>query len=180
MKKSGILVLSVIMALVLIFSLAGCGKEKVTLSTRTVYGLKFEVPDDFGEFEPNQDGIMLAADEDSTASITVSDITVASGHRAGSWTQESYQEAILQGLTDIKLIEFDNNVKISYLTAVYAHFTAKNSKGADVEVYNYLIYWPEEDGQAFYQGISFNMNKNADTSLKDNIEVILESLSTEY
>jgi len=175
MKKLSITVLSLLMTLIMIFSLTGCSEEKVTLTNKTVSGLSFDVPDDFSEFAENQ-GTMIATNKESTASIGVSVAGDASGYPAADWTQESYIQSVLANYSDVNIIEFDANATVSGSTAVYAHYIVKDSDGSEREAYNYIIYLPENDGVPMFQSITFAFSKSVDTSLKENIDAIRNSL----
>jgi len=175
MKNFSTIVLSLLVALTLTFGLTGCGEDKVNFTNKTVHGLSFDVPDDFCEFAEKQ-GVMVSSNEESTASIVVSPVGDAYGYAAADWTEESYTEATVPNHTDVSFIEFNTDATVSSLTAVYAHFTAKNSNGIELETYNYLIYFPVDDGDPMFQSIAFAMGKDADTSLKVNIDAVLSSL----
>lgn len=178
MKKSSTIVLSLLMALTMVFGLTGCVEEEITLTNKTIYGLSFDVPDDFGDFEEKQ-GVMIASNAESTASIAVSGVGDAQGYALEDWTKESYTQATLPNYTDVNFIEFKTNATISGSTALYAHFTAKNSSGVELETYNYLIYLPVEDGNPMFQSITFSMGKDADTSLEATIDAVKSSLKFE-
>ena len=183
MKKSITTILSMLMVLSLIFSLAGCGEEaasnseeeKVTLSNKTVNGLAFDVPDDMSEFA-DTNGVMIAKNEQSTASIAVSGELDLMGRRPEDVTKEYYQETVIQNYADVNFLEFKTDVEVSYTTAVYVHFTAKNSSGLEVEAYAYLIYLPVDDGDGKMQSVMFAFTKDANNSIKANIDAIKSSL----
>lgn len=179
MKKSITTVLSFLMVLIMIFGLAGCGEEsggeKVTLSGKTVNGLSFDVPEDFGDFAETQD-IMLATNAASTASIAVSGELDMMGRRPEDISQEYYTQTVIPTYTDVNFLEFKTDVTVSYSTAVYAHFTAKNASGLAVESYAYLVYLPVDDGDGTMQSVMFSFTKDTDNSLKANIDAIKSSL----
>lgn len=175
MKKSKTIVLSFLMIFAMIFGLSGCGEEQIMFANKTVNGLSFDVPKDFGEFKEKQ-GIMVASNEESTASIAVSGTGDATGYAVEDWTQDSYKQATLPSYDDVKFIEFNKEATVSGFPAVYAHFTATNPNGAEVEAYNYIIYLPEEDGVPVFQSITFSYNKSAGTSLQESIDEVKSSL----
>ncbi len=175
MKKSISLLLSTLMVFTMVFGLTGCGEKEVTLVNKTVNALSFDTPDDFGEFAETQ-GVMIATNEDSTASITVSTIGDAQGYAVTDWTEESYKQAAIPNFTDVKFLEFNTNATVDDMPALYAHFTAKNSKGVEFENYSYIIYFPLDDGATMFQSISFAANKSVDSSLKSNIDTIINSI----
>lgn len=183
MKKSITTVLSFLMVLTMIFGLAGCGEEnaspsggkKVTLTSKTVNGLSFDVPDDFGDFAETQ-GVMLATNEESTASIVVSGELDMMGRRPEDISKEYYTQSVIPNYTDVNFLEFKTDVAISYSTAVHAHFTAKSASGLEVESYAYLIYLHVDDGDGMMQSVMFSFTKDADNSLKANIADVKSSL----
>lgn len=178
MKKLITSILSLLMALTMIFGLTGCGEEKVTLTNKTVNGLSFDVPDDFSDFVEKQ-SVMVASNEESTASIAVSPTGDAAGYAAEDWTEESYKEATLPSYADVSFIEFKTDASVSGLIAVYAHFTATSPNGVELETYNYLIYFPVDDGDPLFQSVTFTYNKDGSTSLKSNIDTVKSSLKVE-
>jgi hypothetical protein len=194
MKKSSTIVLSLLMALTMIFGLTGCGEEessssgknesslsgeeKVKLSTKTVNGLSFDVPDDFGDFAETQ-GVMLSTNEESTASIVVSGELDMMGRRPEDISKEYYTQTVIPNYTDVNFLEFKTDVTISYSTAVHTHFTAKSASGLEVESYTYLIYLPVDDGDGTMQSVMFSFTKDAENSLKANIDAVKSSLKFE-
>lgn len=178
MKKSITIVLSLLMVLTMIFSLTGCGEEKVTLTNKTANGLSFDVPDDFSDFEEKQ-GIMLSTNEESTASIVVSGELDMMGRRPENITKEYYAETVIPNYTDVEFLEFKTDVEVSYSTAVHAHFTAKSASGLEVESYAYLIYLPVDDGDGNMQSVMFSFTKDTENSLKANIDTVKNSLKFE-
>lgn len=175
MKKSSKIVLSFLMAATVIFGFTGCGEKKVTFTNKTVNGISLDVPDDFKAFE-EKNGTLVASNEDSTASIGISKATEAEGLTVEDWTEDSYKETILTNYEDVKLVEFKNDVKISGKAVVYAYYTAKNDNGVDVEVYNYLIFSKGQDDSQTFQVITLAYNKDAKTSLQNNIDNVKNSI----
>lgn len=158
------------MVLILSLSLVACGEE-ITLVSTTVNDLTFDVPSDFGEFADSQ-GVMVAKNDDSTATIAVSGRMDAEGVTTDLWDEQTYIENVLAGFAELEVLEFNNAQTIAGTTAVFAHFTAKNNSNIAIEAYSYLIYF--DDGN--YQTISFNTNVEKDTSLKQNMDAIVSSV----
>lgn len=176
MKKSSKLVLFFLMVAIAVFSLVGCSDKKVTLTNKTVNGISFDVPDDFKDFNKKEEST-LATDEDSTASIAVSDVLDAEGMPIEGWTKDSYKELMLSSFSNVEIIEYKSDVTISNSKAIYVHYTAKNSNNVEIEGHNYLIYHPGEGDAQTCQTLAFAYNKNTDTSLKSNMEAIKNSIS---
>lgn len=168
MKK----LLVVMAALILSFSLVACAEEEITLQSQTISGLTLDVPSDFGEFSEVADQIKMATNEDSTATITISERVDAQGVTADLWDQETFIASTLSGFGDSQVLEFSNTKTVAGFPAVFAHYTAKNANDAVVEGYMYFIYF--DDGT--YQSIAFSFNKDGDSSLKQNINAIMNSL----
>lgn len=171
MKKFVRSALSVFLAAGILAGLSACS-EPVTLASTTVDGISFDMPSDFGEFAAQSDVVKMAANSDSTATITVSAVADAQGITADLWDQASYQENVLAKFTDVNFVSFSNTEKLSDVSAVSVHYTAKNSNGISVESYSYLLYF--DDGT--FQSITFNYNAEKETSLKTNITAILASI----
>ncbi len=172
MKKLVRSALSVILAAGILAGLSACS-EPVTLASKTVDGITLDVPSDFGEFTAQSDVVKIAANSDSTATISVSAVADGQGITADLWDQASFQEQLLSKFTDVNFVSFSNTEELSGVSAVTAHYTAKNSSGVSVESYSYLLYF--EDGTV--QSFSFNFNTEKETSLKTNIDAIIASLS---
>jgi hypothetical protein len=164
--------LALMMALILSVSLIACGGEEITLQSQTVNGLTFDVPSDFGEFNDIADQIKMAVNEDSTATITLSERVDAQGITADLWDKETFIEAALSGMGDVQVLEFSNTASAVGSPAVFSHYTAINASDAPVEGYMYFIYY--NDGT--YQSIAFSFNKDGNSSLKQNINAIMDSL----
>jgi hypothetical protein len=163
----------------MIIGLAGCGEKKATLTNKTIYGLSFDVPDDFKDFIEKQ-GIMVSTNKESTASIAVSDIADAQGYALADWTKESYTQATIPNYTDVNFLDFNIEATISGSPALYSHYTTKNSNGVELESYSYIVYFLVEGNDAtMFQSITFSFNKDADSSLKANIDVIKNSVKFE-
>ncbi len=168
MKK----LLVLMMALILSLSFIACGGEEVTLQSQTVNELTLDVPSDFGEFSEIAEQIKLAANEDSTATITVSERVDAQGVTIDLWDEETFIASALNGFGDLQVLEFSNTASAAGSPAVFAHYTGKNSGDVPVEGYMYFIYY--DDGT--FQSIAFSFNKDGDTSLKQNINAIMDSM----
>lgn len=159
------------MALSIILSLVACGGEEITLESRTVNGLTFDVPSDIGEFSENAQ-IQTAANKDNTAVITISERIDAEGVTADLWDEEVYAATMIGGLEGAQLLEFSNSETVAGADTVYAHYTAKNSNGAEVEGYNYMFFF--DDGT--YQSLAFNFTKGSDTYLQKNLTTVINSI----
>jgi len=188
MKKTLALTLAILMAFAMLLSFAACGgtddaeettaPAKTELVTASVYGLSFKVPADFTEFTEKQPGAK-SANKGAGASIAVTDIIDASELPFDSWTEENYISDTLAGTTDAKILEFSKDKKVSGYDALYVHYTTKSQSGRELEGYNYVIYYPLQDGGTGYQSITFAMVKSVESSLTANITEVLESLSAE-
>lgn len=185
MKKPSTIVLCLIIALTMLIGLTGCGEEesasseeKTILSNKTINGLSFDVPDDFSEFTESQ-SVMLSTNEESTASIVVSEELDMRGIRPEEISKEYYLETVIPSYTDVNFIEFKTDVAVSHTTAVYAHFTTTKSDGLEVEAHAYLIYLPVDDGDGKMQSVMFSFAKDTDSSLEKNIDAVKSSLKFE-
>ncbi len=172
MKKIVSSVLLALMAAALILGLTACSEEEITLVSKTVNGITLNVPSDLGEFTDNQ-GIQMAQDENAKASIGISFVGDSMGTSPSSWDEESYAAATLPNYTDVTFAEFDNQATVAGMPAVYAHYTTKSSSGTMVEAYSLLIYY--EEGQ--FQSINIVFVQDEDTSVKSNIDAILNSIT---
>ena len=178
MKRTSTIILSLVMAASMAFGLVGCGEEEITVSNKTANGISFDVPSDFGEFTEKQEGVMVASNSNN-ASIAVSPLVDATDLPIEFWNEETYIEAALAPYPDVNLIELDTNASISGLPAVRAHYSVTHSNGGELEGYNYILYLQDEEGNTYYQSITFSFNKNVDSYLKNNIESILSSIKYE-
>ena len=168
MKK----VLVLVMALIFSLSLVACGGEEITLQSQTVNNLTLDIPSDFGEFSDVAEQIKMAINEDSTATITLSERVDAQGVTADLWDEETFVENVLTGFGDLQVLEFNNTVTAAGTTAVYAHYTGKNSSDVETEGHNYFLYF--DDGT--YQSIAFSYITDKDSSLKQNLTAIVDSM----
>lgn len=168
MKK----LLVLLMALTLSLSLTACGGEEITLQDQTVYDLTLAVPSDFSEFSEVADQIKMAKNEDSTATITISEKVDAQGITADLWDEETFTANVLAGFNDLQVLEFSNSETVAGASAVLAHYTGKNSGDVEVEGYNYFLYY--DDGT--YQSIAFSFTKDGDSSLEENLTAIINSM----
>jgi len=176
MKKTSKIFLSFIMAATVILGVTGCSEEKVSLTNKTIHGVSIDIPDDFKDFT-EKDGAMMATNEDSTASISISPVEDINDVPVEVWTEESFEEAMLSAYSESKLLEFKSNTKISGLTTIYTHYTVKNANDVDTEAYTYIIYHNEETGKETAQIITLAYNKNNKNSLQDNIDAIKSGIS---
>lgn len=119
---------------------------------------------------------MLSTNQESTASIAVSEVLDAMGIAPADYSKEYYTQAIIPSYTDVNFIEFKTDVTVSYATAVYAHFTGKSASGLAIETYSYLIFYPVDDGDGKFQSIVFSFAKDSNNSLKENIDAVKSSL----
>lgn len=168
MKK--LIVLMMVLALTL--SMVACGGEEITLQSQTVNNLTLDIPSDFGEFSEVAEQIKMAINEDNTATITVSDRVDAEGVTADLWDEEIFIENVLTGFGDLEVLEFSNSETAAGTTAVFAHYTGKNSSDVETEGYNFFLYF--DDGT--YQSIAFSFTKDSDSSLKQNLTAIIGSM----
>lgn len=77
MKKIITIMMAALLAVAMMIGLTGCGEE-TTLKSQTINGITLDVPSDFGAFT-EKSGLMLATNEDSTASIAVTPSKDAGG-----------------------------------------------------------------------------------------------------
>ena len=160
-------------------SATASNEDKAELTAKRFDGLSFKVPEDFGDFTETQ-GVKLATNDSSTASITVAENIDLMGRRPENIDQDLYQEIVIPNYADVKFVEFKNDVEVGYSTAVYVHFTAKNAKGLEVEAYSYLVYLPADDGDGSFYSVMFAFTKDADNSIKSNIDAIKDSLNLDF
>ncbi len=168
MKK----LIALLMVLTIFLSFTACGGEEITLQSQTVYDLTLDVPSDFGEFSEVAEQIKMAKNEDNTATITVSERVDAQGVTADLWDQETFIANVLSGFGDLEVLEFSNTEAVAGTTAVFSHYIAKNSGDVEVEGYNYFLYHTN----GTYQSVAFSFTKGNDTSLKQNLTAIIESM----
>ncbi len=168
MKK----ILVLMMALILSLSLVACGGEEITLQSQTVNDLTLDVPSDFGEFSEAAAQIKMAKNEDNTATITVSERVAAEGVTADLWDKETFIANVLTNFGDLEVLEFSNAETAAGTTAVFAHYTGKNSSDVGVEGYNYFLYFNDDT----YQSVAFSFTKDRDSSLKQNLTAIIDSM----
>lgn len=175
MKKIATLALSLLMVMALVLGITACNEEEtVTLINKNVKGLTFDDPSDFGDFA-EKDGSMLSTNKDSTASIQASEVMDTEGFTINDWTVEDYKEA-LASYSNVQILEFKTDVTVSSNPTLYARYTAKNSNGAEIEAYNYIIFYLFDNGNDKYQGVTFVFSKNDASSLKSNIDAVRNSL----
>lgn len=160
------------MALIVCISLVACGGEEVTLQSQTVNKLTLDIPSDFGEFSDVAEQIKMATNEDSTATITISERVDAQGVTADLWDEETFIANVLTGFGDLQVLEFNNTMTAAGTSAVYAHYTGKNSSDVEMEGYSYFLYF--DDGT--HQSIVFSHIKGEDSSLKQNLTAIIDSM----
>lgn len=192
MKKAISKVLALSMAVLMVGGLTGCGESdtalkdgepatsttgnsatgKVELVSDTVNGLTLNVPKDFSEFA-EINGVMLATNDTSTASIGITAKKDAGGGVAEAYDQASYQSTQMSTYSDVKFFEFKNDVKVDGVTAVYAHATGTNPSGVQLELNNFILFF--EDGT--YQSIVLISSVGNETSLKTNMKSIIDSIN---
>lgn len=169
MKK----LLATTLALVLMLALAACSAEPITLAAKSVNGISVEVPSDFGDFSDNN-GAMIASNEDKTASISVSAAADGGGFTSADIDQDTYAELSFPG-KEVEFSAFDNAASINGTPAISAVCKMKNANGVDVTSYSFLLF--HEDGTV--QGVSVNYNNDVDSSAKDNADAIVKSIKAE-
>lgn len=160
-------------------SKAAESKAVVTLVQKYFDCVGLKVPSDFGDFKDGNDG-KTATNADSTASIFISNNLPANHRLLYDITEDSYKQSFISGYSNVNFAEFKNNVHLTHADAAYAHFTAKNSDGAEVEVYSYLIWVEVDDGDDEFIHVLFAFNKNADSSLKASIDEVVKSVDFSY
>ncbi len=170
MKKIITIAISALLGVTMMVGLTGCG-EKITLTSQTINGITLDVPSDFGAFG-EKSGLMLAANEDSTATIAITPVQDAGGGTADAFDQETYQSTQMSTFTDVEFVEFNNNTTLNGVPALYAHANGKNSSGVPLEVYNYILFY--EDGT--FQSIVFSFSADNDSSLEENIKTVIDSI----
>lgn len=170
MKNKITHIFSVLMVCIMAVSLTACGEE-ITLESRTVNGITLNVPSDFKAFE-EKEGMQVATDEDSNATIIISPKADAEGVKASDYDQDSYQQANLTTYTDISFEKFDNKADIGGNSTLYAKFKGTTQNKVKVVVYNYVIFF--EDGNC--QSLFLSYADNGDTSLRTNIDNVTKSI----
>lgn len=171
MKKALISATLLILTIAMVLGLSSCFGEKITLVNKTIHGVSLDIPSDFGEFT-DKDNAKISVDEDSTASITVSPLVDAEGLTPEIWDENTYKTNVLKGFNDLQMINYSNTETVGGVKAVKAHYTAKNDNDIEIEAYSFLFF--TDDGK--FQSISFNYNETGDTSLKENIDAIINSI----
>lgn len=170
MKKTSTIVLSLLMVFTLFLGLTGCG-ETITLASQSVNGVSLDVPSDFGAFA-EKSGVMLAVNADSTASISIGAKGDAKGIAPSDWDSDAFTQYIIPNYTDVNFVEFDTTATVGGASAVYAHYTCKNTSGVPLESYNYILYF--DDGTS--QSVALSFNTDASTSLQQNIDTVKNSI----
>lgn len=172
-------ILKVGLALVVALGLTACGggdepevKKEVALKTQTINEMTLDVPEDFGEFA-DANGTMLATDPSKMSSIVISAVADGQGTTPEQFTEEAFKAGNLTTFTDVEMLEYSNDTEFAGVPVVIAHFNAKNSKGAAIEMYNYVFFF---EGGAL-QTVAFSFSRDADSSLKTNIDQVLESIA---
>ena len=168
MKK----ILVLMMTLAISLNLIACAGEEITLQSQTVYNLTLDVPSDFSEFTEVAEQVKMASNEEKTAVITISERIDAGGITADLWDEETFAANMLAGLGDLQVLKFSNTETVAGTTAVYSHYTGKNSSDTEAEGHNYLLYF--DDGT--FQSIAFNFTKGAESSLKQNLTAVIDSI----
>ena len=166
-------IFSAFVVFAMVVSLTACG-EDVTLESRSVNGITLSVPSDFNAFADNN-GMQMATDENSTATIVISAKGDAQGIKASDYNQDSYQQAYLGSYSDVSIEKFDNNAELDGNTTLLAQIKGTNDAGIKVVVYNYITFF--EDGTC--QSISLSFSADNDSSLKTNIDNITKSVKFE-
>lgn len=139
------------MALGVILALIACGGEPVTLAARATNGISIDVPSDFGEFA-DKDGAMVAVSKEETATISVSAVGDGGGLKPSDIDQDTYQQQAYPVNSDVEFVDYDNAASCNGISAISAICKIKNSNGAAVTAYSYLLFY--EDGTI--QGVSIN------------------------
>lgn len=170
MKKQITIVISIIMVLTMLGGLTACGSKEVTLNSKTVNGITLDIPSDFGEFA-DKSGIQMASNEDSTATIAITANIDANGYTAESFDQDTYQQTQMSTYTDVTFEEYDNDATFAGSSALFAHAKGTTSKGVELQVYNYMIFF--DDGT--FQSIVFSFAEGGENSLKTNIDSIISN-----
>lgn len=170
MKKQVKCIVSVMLAFALLAGITACGEE-VTLSSQQVNGVTIDVPSDFGEFQDNGQ-MKMAKNRDSSANITVSEKIPAQGATPADFDEETYKAQQFSTFTDVSVEKYDNNATCDGNTALYAHVTGTSENKVKLDLYNYIVFFEDDT----YQSILLSYSSEADTSLKDNVDIILKSI----
>lgn len=170
MKKIMSVLVLAALSLTMMFGLAGCGGE-VTLAAKTIEGISIDMPSDFGEFT-DQSGMQLAANEDQTATITVSATADGQGIKPTDFSQEDYRQQIFPGKNNVEFVKFDNASDCNGIPAIFSECKMKNSSDVSVTTNTYILF--HEDGKI--QTVNIAYNTEEDSSAKANIDAILKSI----
>lgn len=178
MKKVISILLTLVLALTLVVSLAACGageeeppKEEVTLVPTEVNGISIDKPSDLSDFS-DMSGAMMAKNADASATIVVGPRLDAGGGVASAYTEENYLATQATTYTEVEFVDFNNAAEVAGVSALIAHFKGLNSHGLAVEVYNSMLFF--EDGT--YQSIAVISATEVETSVGTNLDAIIGSI----
>lgn len=170
MKKLQRVIFMAALSMAVMFGLTGCG-EDITLESKTTEGITMDVPSDFGEFK-DQDGLKIAVNEDSTASIAVTPVQDAEGVTPEMFDEETYRQNQLDAYTDIEMLKYDQKAEVNGIPALYAHTKVTNDSNVKIEMHNYFLFY--EDGT--FQNIAVGFTRDAGSFLEENIDAVLKSI----
>jgi len=176
MKK----LLVLMMAMVMILSLAACGGdqnstsgESIELVEVTANGVSVKLPDDFKYAKTDENnGSMLYANEENTAVVTVGALVEDSVTSADITDDVLLASFAAGGISDATLessrtVEHDNGTSV----VGFGKGTLRDGKAMNSVIQFFL----HADGSG-YQAISYLFVVDAETSLEDMIEQVLPSV----
>lgn len=187
MKKTISVLMAILMVAAIAVGFTGCGaedtsaeggddtaaaSEELTLESKTIYGLTFDVPSDFVEFSEEATG-QIANNGIGTATIAVTAPKDIQGVKPADITEDVYIQTQMSAYTDVTVNEFDTEASIDGVPALFVSATGTTSQGMKVNIYNYMIF--HEDGTM--QGIVFGTDVSNETSVSANIDALLQSVT---
>lgn len=162
--------LVLILALVMILSLAACGSEEVTLvDVTTDQGISFKLPSDITVTEANKS----AFSNTETGDNAVVQMIEAGETPLSETTQEAFVEAELSDRTDLVVKSFENNKQINGKEALVCKFTFTSAKGTPITSTLILV---ADGGSEYVIALSY-ASDNAEGSLAKNEQAIIDSIT---
>lgn len=170
MKKALKRVLTAAWVLTMALGLAACDAS-VTLASKTINGITLDIPSDLGAFV-DQNGALMAANEDKTGIIVISATGGAQGLQPDSLDEDTFLALMLPGKENVAFLTYDNAYDCSGIPAVFASCNYVNASGVKVVNHVFLLFHDE----ATLQTLAITYSEEGDNSVKANIDTILKSV----
>ena len=143
---------SIIMALILSFSLAACGNESTPTDkeaqfvTMTFGDIIMSVPNIFGEIEDKEDFYVSAGPNSSIVVTKATEVDLLPSEWDESLAKDILEPMYGTTYTDMELVAFEGDVNMNGNTAIYFAFNGNNADGKERLVQIVRLYNADQTG----------------------------------